>query len=116
MQGQGSFSQAEYAGKKKQTRRDSFLAELEAVPGCCTLPCMHILFAGAHEHPAYDEHRRAPRQEADVPIDAVLDRNQFRGGLPYYDITIWPLRAGSGVMGGTRATVQVGGTASTERR
>jgi hypothetical protein len=49
-------------------------------------------------------------------IDAVLDRNQFRGGLPYYDITIWPLRAGSGVMGGTRATVQVGGTASTERR
>src|ERR671913_440902 len=29
MQLQGSFSQAEYAGKKKQTRRDKFLAEME---------------------------------------------------------------------------------------
>ena len=31
MQQQGSFSQAEYAGKKKQTRRDKFLAEMEQV-------------------------------------------------------------------------------------
>jgi IS5 family transposase len=31
MQRQGSFSQAEYAGKKKQTRRDRFLAEMEQV-------------------------------------------------------------------------------------
>jgi IS5 family transposase len=31
MQRQGSFAQAEYAGKKKQTRRDKFLAEMEAV-------------------------------------------------------------------------------------
>ena len=31
MQGQGSFSQAEYAGKKKRTRRDKFLAEMEQV-------------------------------------------------------------------------------------
>ena len=31
MRVQGSFSQAEYAGKKKQTRRDKFLAELEQV-------------------------------------------------------------------------------------
>ena len=31
MQLQGSFSQAEYAGKKKQTRRDKFLAEMELV-------------------------------------------------------------------------------------
>jgi transposase, IS5 family len=31
MQRQGSFSQAEYAGKKKQTRRDKFLAEMEHV-------------------------------------------------------------------------------------
>src|SRR4051812_24382812 len=31
MQLQGSFSQAEYAGKKKQTRRDKVLAEVEAV-------------------------------------------------------------------------------------
>src|SRR5258708_7477258 len=27
----GSFSQAEYAGRKKQTRRDRFLAEMEQV-------------------------------------------------------------------------------------
>src|SRR4030081_4017979 len=34
MQRQGSFSQAEYAGKKRRTRRDKFLAELEeVVPG-----------------------------------------------------------------------------------
>ena len=33
MQRQGSFAQAEYGGKKKQTRRDMFLAEMErAVP------------------------------------------------------------------------------------
>jgi len=31
MQLQGSFSQAEYAGKKKQTQRDKFLAEMEQV-------------------------------------------------------------------------------------
>src|SRR5512144_1311020 len=31
MQRQGSFSEAEYAGKKKQTRRDKFLAEMERV-------------------------------------------------------------------------------------
>ena len=31
MQRQGSFSQVEYAGKKKQTRRDKFLAEMELV-------------------------------------------------------------------------------------
>jgi transposase, IS5 family len=31
MQRQGSFSQAEYAGKKKQTRRDRFLSEMEQV-------------------------------------------------------------------------------------
>ena len=31
MQRQGSFSQAEYAGKKKQTRRDKFLTEMELV-------------------------------------------------------------------------------------
>src|ERR671920_2557638 len=31
MQRQGSFSQAEYEAKKKQTRRDRFLAEMEQV-------------------------------------------------------------------------------------
>ena len=31
MQRQRSFSQAEYAFKKKQTRRDKFLAEMEQV-------------------------------------------------------------------------------------
>jgi hypothetical protein len=31
MERQGSFSQAEYAGKKKQTRRDKFLSEMERV-------------------------------------------------------------------------------------
>jgi Transposase domain (DUF772) len=31
MQRQGSFAQAEYAGKKKQTRRDKFLADMEQV-------------------------------------------------------------------------------------
>jgi transposase, IS5 family len=33
MQRQGSFAEAEYGAKKKQTRRDRFLAEMEqAVP------------------------------------------------------------------------------------
>jgi IS5 family transposase len=31
MQRQGSFAEAEYAGKKKQTRRDKFLDEMERV-------------------------------------------------------------------------------------
>ena len=35
MQRQGSFAEAEYAGKKKQTRRDKFLAEMEQGV-CCT--------------------------------------------------------------------------------
>src|SRR4051812_39380540 len=33
MQRQGSFAEAEYAGKKKQTRRDKFLAEMEQAVG-----------------------------------------------------------------------------------
>src|SRR5260370_42661321 len=31
MERQGSFAQVEYAGKKKETRRDKFLAEMEQV-------------------------------------------------------------------------------------
>ncbi len=31
MHRQGSFAEAEYAGKKKQTRRDKFLADMEQV-------------------------------------------------------------------------------------
>ena len=31
MQRQGSFAEAEYGAKKKQTRRDKFLAEMNAV-------------------------------------------------------------------------------------
>jgi transposase, IS5 family len=31
MERQGSFAETEYASKKKQTRRDKFLAEMEAV-------------------------------------------------------------------------------------
>ena len=40
---QGSFSQAEYASKKKQTRRDKFLAEMEQVvpPACAGAGCGH---------------------------------------------------------------------------
>ena len=36
MQLQGSFSQAEYLGKTRRTRRDKFLAEMECVvpPAC----------------------------------------------------------------------------------
>jgi hypothetical protein len=32
MQHQGSFAEAEYGAKNKQTRRDKFLAEIEAAP------------------------------------------------------------------------------------
>ena len=31
MENQTSFAQAEYAGKKRQTRREKFLADMEAV-------------------------------------------------------------------------------------
>ena len=31
MQRQGSFSQAEYAGKKKHTRREKFLGEMDRI-------------------------------------------------------------------------------------
>jgi hypothetical protein len=55
MQRQGSFSQAEYAGKKKQTRRDKFLAEMETLrdklffvcqgaESCCY--CLRMRFGG----------------------------------------------------------------------
>src|SRR5690349_11002019 len=41
MQRQGSFVEAEYAGKKKQTRRDRFVAEMEQVvpPACAGAGC-----------------------------------------------------------------------------
>jgi len=42
---QGSFSQAEYAGKKKQTRRDKFLAEMEqVVPWARLVDRLHPLY------------------------------------------------------------------------
>ena len=46
MQRQGSFSQAEYAGKKKRTRRDRFLAEMErVVPWSRLLERLRSLYA-----------------------------------------------------------------------
>jgi transposase, IS5 family len=45
MQRQGSFAEAEYAGKKKQTRRDKFLAEMEqAVPWARLLERLRPLY------------------------------------------------------------------------
>ena len=45
MQPQGSFSQAEYAGKKKQTRRDKFLADMEqVVPWRRLVECLRPLY------------------------------------------------------------------------
>jgi hypothetical protein len=48
MQRQASFAQAEYAQKKKQTRRDRFLAEMEqAVPWGMTARRRGSAFAAA---------------------------------------------------------------------
>ena len=45
MQRQGSFGEAEYAGKKKQTRRDKFLAEMNAVvPWSRLVACLAPLY------------------------------------------------------------------------
>src|SRR3954454_23350964 len=45
MQRQGSFAEAEYAGKKKQTRRDKFLAEMERiVPWTRLVECLATLY------------------------------------------------------------------------
>src|SRR5689334_1291730 len=45
MQRHGSFSQAEYAGKKKQTRRDKFLADMEqVVPWPRLVECLRPLY------------------------------------------------------------------------
>ena len=45
MRRQGSFSQAEYAGKKKRTRRDKFLAEMElVVPWARLVACLRPLY------------------------------------------------------------------------
>ena len=68
MQRQGSFSQAEYAGKKKQTRRDKFLAEMEQV-----VPWARLV-ARLQPHPAY--HRCCTRLRG---IDLVLKTYVFSG-------------------------------------
>src|SRR5262245_18063586 len=50
MQRQGSFSQAEYADKKKQTRRDTFLSEMEQV-----VPWARLV---DRQHPLYPKGER----------------------------------------------------------
>ena len=54
MQRQGSFSQAEYAGKKKRTRRDKFLAEMEqVVPWPRLVECLRPFYStGERGRPA----------------------------------------------------------------
>src|SRR4029078_10975071 len=61
MQRQGSFAEAEYAGKKKQTRRDKFLAEMEQA-----VPWPRL---GARLAPLYpkDERGRPP-----IPLERML--------------------------------------------
>ena len=59
MQLQGSFSQAEYASKKKQTRRDKFLAETEQV-----VPWPRLV---ARLAPLYPKGERAWSAQADQP-------------------------------------------------
>jgi hypothetical protein len=58
---QASFSELEYAAKKKQTRRDRFLAEIEAVTPwgelerTITPPLPEIRWAGQPAHWAYPD-------------------------------------------------------------
>src|SRR3954463_2437055 len=58
---QGSFSQAEYASKKKQTRRDKFLAEMEQV-----VPWPRL---GARLAPLYP---KGERGRPPVPLERIL--------------------------------------------
>jgi IS5 family transposase len=61
MQRQGSFAEAEYAGKKKQTRRDKFLAEMErAVPWPRLLERLRPLYP------------KGERGRPPIPLDRML--------------------------------------------
>lgn len=61
---QTSFSQAEYAGKKRITRRDKFLAEMEQV-----VPWSRLLDA---LFPAYYPNSRGRRGRPPVPLERML--------------------------------------------
>jgi transposase, IS5 family len=55
MRRQGSFAEMEYAGKKKQTRRDKFLAEMEAVvPWSRLVERLRPLLSEGRTRPAAD--------------------------------------------------------------
>jgi len=75
MQRQGSFSQAEYAGKKKQTRRDKFLAEMEQV-----VPWARLV---ERLRPFYPKGERRRRHGLDMPPDHADDwRGVVKLGQP----------------------------------
>ena len=61
MQRQGSFSQLEYGGKQKQTRRDMFLAEMEAV-----VPWSRLVARLAPHYP------KGERGRPPIPLERML--------------------------------------------
>src|ERR1044071_4617957 len=61
MQRQGSFAEAEYAGKKKQTRRDKFLADMEA-----GVPWPRLVARPAPLHP------KGERGRPPIPLERML--------------------------------------------
>src|SRR3954453_17393271 len=61
MQRQGSFAEVEYGAKKKQTRRDEFLAEMEAV-----VPWSRLVERLAPLYP------KGERGRPPVPLESML--------------------------------------------
>jgi IS5 family transposase len=61
MQRQGNFAEAEYAGKKKQTRRDKFLAEMDEV-----VPWVRLVERLASLYP------KGERGRPPIPLERML--------------------------------------------
>ncbi len=67
---QASFSELEYAAKKRKTRRDRFLAEIEAVtPWAASLAAIEPFYPKGGSRPSSD---RVGEDTADVHCPAVL--------------------------------------------
>src|SRR5271169_2583510 len=82
MQRQGSFSQAEYAGKKKQTRRDKFLTEMEqVVPWARLVKRLQPLYPKG-------ERGRPPIGLADAALEDALYDSQALRGFAGIDLTV----------------------------
>src|SRR6188768_3025285 len=90
MKQQRSFAQNEYAGKKKVTRRERFLGEIERMLRIYFLQQWYALADEALEDALYDSQAMRTFAGIDLSVEAVPDATtllKFRHLLEAHDLT-----------------------------